>query len=71
MRSILEQPVQKGTENFTPKNYDITFDHVSFAYREGDGVLEDVSFTAKPAEGNPLPANWPPGSGTSQAERFS
>ena len=50
MRSILEQPVQTGTEDFTPQNYDITFDHVSFAYREGDGVLEDVSFTAKQGE---------------------
>ncbi len=50
MRSILEQPVQKGTENFTPRNYDISFDHVSFAYREGDGVLEDVSFTARQGE---------------------
>ena len=50
MRSILEQPVQEGTEEFTPQNYDITFDHVSFAYREGDGVLEDVSFTAKQGE---------------------
>ena len=37
MRSILEQPVQTGT-------------HVSFAYRDGDGVLEDVSFTAKQGE---------------------
>ena len=50
MRSILEQPVQEGTEDFTPQNYDITFDHVSFAYREGDGVLEDVSFTARQGE---------------------
>ena len=50
MRSILEQPVQKGTEDFTPQNYDISFDHVSFAYREGDGVLEDVSFTARQGE---------------------
>ena len=50
MRSILEQPVQEGTVDFTPKNYDITFDHVSFAYREGDGVLKDVSFTAKQGE---------------------
>ena len=48
MRSILEQPVQTGTENFHPDRYDITFDHVSFAYREGAGVLEDVSFTARP-----------------------
>ena len=50
MRSILEQPVQKVTEDFTPQNYDISFDHVSFAYREGDGVLEDVSFTARQGE---------------------
>ena len=47
MRSILEQPVQEGTKEFSPENYNITFDHVSFAYREGDGVLEDVSFTAQ------------------------
>ena len=50
MRSILEQPVQEGMEQFTPQNYDITFDHVSFAYREGDGVLNDVSFTARQGE---------------------
>ena len=50
MRSILEQPVQEGTEKFTPQNYDIIFDHVSFAYREGEGVLEDVSFTARQGE---------------------
>ena len=50
MRSILEQPVQEGTEAFQPQNYDITFDHVRFAYREGAGVLEDVSFTARQGE---------------------
>src|SRR5699024_807062 len=50
MRSILEQPVQEGTKEFAPENYNITFDHVSFAYREGDGVLEDVSFTARQGE---------------------
>ena len=50
MRSILEQPVQTGTEDFHPDRYDITFDHVSFAYREGTGVLEDVSFTARQGE---------------------
>ena len=30
--------------------HDITFDHVSFAYREGAGELEDVSFTARQGE---------------------
>ena len=50
MRSILEQPIQEGTKKFTPENYNITFDHVSFAYREGDGILNDVSFTARQGE---------------------
>ena len=50
MRSILEQPVQTGIENFRPTGYDITFDHVSFAYRDGAGVLDDVSFTARQGE---------------------
>ena len=50
MRSILEQSVQEGTEEFTPQNFDIVFDHVSFAYREGDGVLDDVSFIARQGE---------------------
>ena len=73
MRSILEQPVQTGTEDFHPDRYDITFDHVSFAYREGTGVLEDVSFTARqgevtaliapPGAGNLPPVSWPPVSG--------
>ncbi len=50
MRSILEHPIQEGTKEFAPENYNITFDHVFFAYREGDGVLEDVSFTARQGE---------------------
>ncbi len=50
MRSILEQPVQTGTEDFYSTGYDITFDHVSFAYRNGAEVLDDVSFTARQGE---------------------
>lgn len=50
MRSILEQPVQEGRQDFAPETYDIVFDHVSFAYRKDDGVLEDVSFTARQGE---------------------
>ena len=47
MRAILEQPVQTGSETCEPENFDIVFDHVKFAYREDEGVLDDVSFTAK------------------------
>ena len=50
MRSILEQPIQEGRKEFAPENYNITFNHVSFSYREGDGVLKDVSFTARQGE---------------------
>ena len=50
MRAIQEQPVQEGKEHFIPQNYDITFDHVNFSYHEGEGVLDDVSFTAKQGE---------------------
>ena len=50
MRAVTEQPVQEGTENFEPENFDIRFENVSFAYREDSGVLENVSFTAKQGE---------------------
>ncbi len=81
MRSILEQPVQEGQKNLRQRTMTSPLTMSPFAYREGDGVLEDVSFTAKQGEvtaligpsggGNPLPANWLPGSGTSPAGRFS
>ena len=57
--------MQAGTEDFHPSGYDITFDHVSFAYREGAGVLEDVSFTARQGEVTALIG--PSGSGKSTA----
>ena len=65
MRSILEQPVQQGSEDFCPKNYDIAFENVSFAYREDEGVLENVSFTAK--QGQVTALIGPSGGGKSTA----
>lgn len=65
MRAILEQPVQTGVRRCEPENYDIVFDHVSFAYREGEGVLEDVSFTAK--QGQVTALVGPSGGGKSTA----
>ena len=50
MRAIQEEPVQTGTEDFKPKGFDISFEHVDFSYRDGEGVLSDVSFTAKQGE---------------------
>ena len=65
MRAILEQPVQTGAETCEPENYDIVFDHVKFAYREDEGVLDDISFTAKQGEVTALVG--PSGGGKSTA----
>lgn len=50
MNEILEYPVQTGSDTLTNDGYDIVFDHVGFAYNDGEVVLEDVSFTAKQGE---------------------
>lgn len=65
MRAILEQPIQTGSDECNPKNFDIVFDHVKFAYRESEGVLEDVSFTAK--QGQVTALVGPSGGGKSTA----
>lgn len=65
MRAILEQPAQTGAEVCQPENYDIVFDHVKFAYRDDESVLEDVSFTAK--QGQVTALVGPSGGGKSTA----
>lgn len=47
MRTRNVCPVQTGSEQLTNRNCDIVFDHVGFAYQDGETVLKDVSFTAK------------------------
>lgn len=65
MRAILEQPIQTGSETCEPKNFDIEFKNVKFAYRENEGVLENVSFTTKQGEVTALVG--PSGGGKSTA----
>ena len=50
MDEILSHEVQSGTSKLSNKGYDISFDHVGFAYNDRENVLEDVSFTAKQGE---------------------
>ncbi|MDO4355181.1 MAG: ABC transporter ATP-binding protein [Clostridia bacterium] len=69
MRQIEEQPVQTGTETYSPRGYDIVFDHVRFAYNKDEGVLEDVSFTAKQGEVTALVG--PSGGGKSTAAKLA
>ena len=47
MRQIDEMPTQTGKAEVSVRRYDITFDHVAFAYQEGQEVLHDISFTAR------------------------
>lgn len=50
MNEILDHEIQQGGDTLTNKGCDITFDHVGFAYKSGETVLNDVSFTAKQGE---------------------
>ncbi|MBE6906663.1 MAG: ABC transporter ATP-binding protein [Ruminococcaceae bacterium] len=69
MRSIEEQPIQTGVKEYTPNGYDIAFDHVTFAYHENEGVLRDVSFTARQGEITALVG--PSGGGKSTAAKLA
>ena len=51
------------------KGYDITFDHVGFAYNTGETVLKDVSFTAKQGEVTALVG--PSGGGKTTVSRLA
>ena len=65
MRAIENEPIQTGSEECNPDGFDIVFNHVKFAYREGETVLDDVSFTAK--QGNVTALVGPSGGGKSTA----
>lgn len=69
MRAIQEEPVQTGTENFKPNGFDISFEHVDFSYRDGEGVLSDVTFMARQGEVTALVG--PSGGGKSTAAKLS
>ena len=69
MKTIESQPIQTGVTEYTPKGYDIQFDHVSFAYNKEEGVLSDISFTAKQGEVTALVG--PSGGGKSTAAKLA
>lgn len=69
MRAIEEQPVQTGVNHYQPDGYDIVFDHVQFAYNNDEGILQDVSFTAK--QGQVTALVGPSGGGKSTAAKLA
>lgn len=69
MNEILYHPVQEGTDVLSNKGYDIKFENVSFAYNDGEKVLENVSFTAKQGEVTALVG--PSGGGKTTVSRLA
>lgn len=69
MNEIFDHPVQEGTEQLSNDGYDIAFEHVDFAYDDGEPVLKDVSFTAKQGEVTALVG--PSGGGKTTASRLA
>lgn len=69
MKEVKEEPMQEGDCAISPGSYDITFDHVGFAYHTGETVLKDVSFTAKQGEVTALVG--PSGGGKSTAAKLA
>lgn len=47
LKEIQDYKEENKKKEYQTDGYDITFDHVSFAYEPGKPVLRDVSFTAK------------------------
>ena len=47
LKAIQNYKEEERQREYKTNGYDITFDHVSFAYEPGKPVLKDVSFTAK------------------------
>ena len=69
MNEILDHEIQQGGDTLTNKGCDITFDHVGFAYKSGETILSDVSFTAKQGEVTALVG--PSGGGKTTVSRLA
>ncbi len=69
MNEIENCKEQNGEKDFHPKGYDITFEHVGFAYNNDETVLQNVSFIAKQGEVTALIG--PSGGGKSTAAKLA
>lgn len=69
MNEILEHKIQTGKNTIKTNGYDVVFEHVGFAYDNGETVLKDVSFTAKQGEVTALVG--PSGGGKTTVSRLA
>ena len=69
MQEIENEKRMTGMTEYDPDGYDIRFEHVTFAYRENEDVLRDVSFTAK--QGQVTALVGPSGGGKSTTAKLA
>lgn len=76
MDALQSEPIMNGSKEFSPQNYDIVFDSVSFSYEQNktdasckNQTLSNVSFTAK--EGEITALVGPSGSGKSTCAKLA
>ena len=69
MQGIENEKRMTGMTEYDPDGYDIRFEHVTFAYREKEDVLRDVSFTAK--QGQVTALVGPSGGGKTTVSRLA
>ena len=69
MQEIENEKRMTGMTEYDPDGYDIRFEHVTFAYREKEDVLRDVSFTAK--QGQVTALVGPSGGGKTTVSRLA
>lgn len=69
MNEMEALPIQQGTTDFKPINFDIAFENVDFSYESGKQVIKNLSFTAKQGEITALVGSS--GSGKSTAVKLA
>jgi ATP-binding cassette subfamily B protein IrtB len=69
MQKIENEQTMTGLTEYSLDSYDISFENVTFAYRDGEPILSDVSFIAKQGEVTALVG--PSGGGKSTAAKLA
>lgn len=69
LQAIEAEPAQTGARTFEPAGHDLAFEQVTFAYGDGQRVLEDVTFTAR--EGEVTALVGPSGGGKSTCAKLA
>lgn len=69
MNEMEALPIQQGNTDFSPSDYNIEFNNVTFSYESGKQILKDISFTVRQGEITALVG--PSGSGKSTAAKLA